>query len=139
MINAARILSLLLAMLLSGCIAFLSDSATVQGPISSPHGQYRVLVDQVRGPPGLSGHSAIIIARRYYTHTIWLPHAPGNRSTYAAANLKVDEASSDIHLQRVDLIGGTVTVDQDARRVIVDLTLANGPFSGNGEYPLKVP
>jgi hypothetical protein len=73
-----------------------------------------------------------------YVHTIWLPRSPDTKSTFAGYELTVKEMTENGKDEQFVPSGGTVTVDKDERSVVVDLQTPNGPFSGNGTYPLKI-
>ena len=122
------------AALSTGCIPyalFQHDEATL-----SPHcvGTYRGDLEVVLndGPVEYNGH-ALGFDRNAFMFDVHLPELPRGHRVFQAAEIAVEAIPTTFAVS-----GGTVDVDMDARRAVIDLQQDGGPFRGNGSFPLTV-
>lgn len=130
-----------LLVLLYGCVdsLFVERHADVQRarPIGKPE-RYLLSLRMPTGHWGCSAHGGGLYREVGYRH-LRLPYLPSYQTEYAAHELVIEREE---YWEEAGYSGvptaGTVRINVPEEQVIVSLETPDGPFRGNGTYPLHI-
>jgi hypothetical protein len=120
-----------------GCVVSSDAHATLVGPLPAYNGAYLLRIQQ---PVGVKFHPhAMVFGKTLYMHEVWLAYPPNSgRTTYSSREVRIQEMKSSGNLEELRPTSGTVIVDRITESVSVHIDISSKPFSGNGDYRLRI-
>ena len=130
--SAAAALSALVG---AACVSLPSREARLAPPCCGISGHWTLALQMPSGSLKAGGPAlAIYREQRWLSISLAVPPAPPSQR-YGVDQIVIRETSGNSK-ERILVTAGTVDVDRQAHRVVVDLATADGAFWGNGTYPL---